>query len=927
MKRIDKIYEYIKENSKELSLENLKNKDGFTAIDISEKLNILRNNVSAELNALLRQGKIIKIKGRPVVYLDREHVEKVLRCNIQETPVEIESIEELITGVEEEQQKEESPFALLIGAESGLKNQIEQAKAAMLYPPNGLHTLIVGQTGVGKTLFATMMYNYAKYAQRLQEKAPFVVFNCADYYNNPQLLISHIFGHAKGAFTGADSEKDGLVEKANGGILFLDEIHRLPPEGQEMIFYFMDTGTYNKLGDSDRKRKSNVLIIGATTEEPGSSLLKTFVRRIPIVINIPSLDERPIKDRLDIVKFLLSNEAHRVNKKIRIEADAVKALMGSVSYGNVGQMKSNVQLVCAKGFLNCIDNKEYIDIDYKSLPPDIKSGLFSITSKRKEAEELSNYIDSQLVVSPEGYISLSQEDSYEPPFNLYKIIEDKAAVLKEEGVDEEYIKKFITTDINIHIKCFYDKFKNSGNDRENILKIVNEDILNFCEEIKALVEKKIDKKLNEKFLYALTLHISAFFKRTEDNIPLRYTNIEDIIEDNNEEYNIALEIKELIEKRYKMEVPEMETIYLTLLISTINDENSDHVAVLVAAHGNRVASDMVNVVKKLLGEGNVDAIDMPLDVSPQEILSKMIEKVKEIDMGKGVLLLVDMGSLANFEGIIEEKTCTRIRTIEMVSTPLVLEAVRKANILDMDLDTIYDSLKSFSGYGHLQIGSTEDEPKDKAIITICSTGQGTAMKLKELVRDIIENITDDKIAIIPVSIRDINGKIAEIGAKYKIIASVGVIKPEIDVPFVSLEHLIGGEGQAVIENVVKNNNLIVKESKNNVVVKEMCLDSLNQFLTFLNPNKIVSVLMNAVSILEKETNRKFNNAMCIRIIVHTACALERMVINDGLVYRDDKNNFDKNIVNAVNMANEMFKKSINVSLSEDEICFVADIIK
>ena len=61
---------------------------------------------------------------------------------------------------------------------------------------------------------------------------PFVTFNCADYFNNPQLLLSQLFGHVKGAFTGADTDKIGLVEKANGGILFLDEVHRLPPDGQ-----------------------------------------------------------------------------------------------------------------------------------------------------------------------------------------------------------------------------------------------------------------------------------------------------------------------------------------------------------------------------------------------------------------------------------------------------------------------------------------------------------------------------------------------------------------------------------------------------------------------------------------------------------------------------------------------------------------------
>ena len=84
-----------------------------------------------------------------------------------------------------------------------------------------------------------MMFEYGKEVGRFATNAPFVTFNCADYYNNPQLLISHIFGHIKGAFTGADKSVPGLIESANEGILFLDEIHRLPPEGQEMIFFIL----------------------------------------------------------------------------------------------------------------------------------------------------------------------------------------------------------------------------------------------------------------------------------------------------------------------------------------------------------------------------------------------------------------------------------------------------------------------------------------------------------------------------------------------------------------------------------------------------------------------------------------------------------------------------------------------------------------
>ncbi|WP_347460498.1 sigma 54-interacting transcriptional regulator [Clostridium sp. DMHC 10] len=298
--------------------------------------------------------------------------------------MEIKSLDEILNSEEKiEKVEEKSPFDRLIGAKGSLRNQVEQAKAAILYPPNGLHTLIVGQTGVGKTLFANMMYNQAKYVSRLSEDAPFIVFNCADYYNNPQLLISHLFGHIKGAYTGADSDKSGIVEKADGGILFLDEIHRLPPEGQEMLFYFMDTSRFNRLGETERNRKSSVLIIGATTEDPNSSLLKTFIRRIPIVITIPNFEKRSIKEKVDLIKYLLANEAHRVNKVIKIEDEAVKAIIGSTSYGNIGQMKSNIQLICATAFLKSINTKDHIDITFKSLPSDIKNGLFLFKWKEK----------------------------------------------------------------------------------------------------------------------------------------------------------------------------------------------------------------------------------------------------------------------------------------------------------------------------------------------------------------------------------------------------------------------------------------------------------------------------------------------------------------------------------------------------------------
>jgi len=925
MKRIDRIYNYIRESSQKYTVGQLSGHIGFDATEISEQLDILRNNVSMELNVLFKMDKIIKITSRPVLYFDKEVLEKLCGRKLGKGPIEVAKLEEIIM-IEEDDSLEKSPFKYLIGANGSLKNQVEQAKAAILYPPNGLHTLIVGPTGVGKTLFVNMMYSYGKYEKKLKEDAPFKIFNCADYYNNAQLLVSHIFGHMKGSFTGADVDKPGLVEKADGGILFLDEIHRLPPEGQEMIFYFMDTGTFNRLGETDRKRKANVLIIGATTEEP-TSLMKTFIRRIPIVITLPPLDERPLQESVDIVKFLLSNEAHRVNKSIKITGDAAKALIGSVSYGNVGQLKSNIQLVCAKSFLNGIHNKDYIEINFKNLPDHIKNGLLSLSAKRKQMEELGESLNEPILITPEGHKVLAENDPYEPPFNLYKIIEDKAALLREEGMSEILIKKFITVDINLHIKSFYNKFDKRISSREKMLKIVDENLLELAEEIQELARKRLKKEYNDQFLYALSLHLSALFKRLKSNQSVQYTNIESVIKDYPNEFELALEIKTKVEERYNIEIPKEELAYFTLLLTSIQEEQQGgQVAIIVVTHGNSTATSMVEVTQKLFGYSNLVAVDMPLEVSPKDILDKIVEKIQEFDKIDGLLLLVDMGSLTSFETMIMEKIKIKVKTLDMVSTPMVLEAARKANILGMDLDSIYNSLKKFKGYGGI-IEKSHPSHSDKGVIlTICTTGEGAAIKLKGLVEDSLRNITDEEINVIAIGIQEVKLRVKEIEQQHKILASVGITNPHIDVPFIPIDALIDGRGERMLKNILKNDDFTIVEKGHNLVVRNLCQDSLQQLLTYLNPLKIISVLMEFQRVLGKELKREFSNSMQIKLIIHCGCAIERMVIKDGLSYKGDRSTIDGELIKHIQKAAEIFNDSIQIELTEDEILYIADML-
>ena len=96
---------------------------------------------------------------------------------------------------------------------------------------------------------------------------------------------------------GATKAKEGIIDEADGSILFLDEVHRLPRRTRN-DFYFMDHGVYARLGETVKSHHADVRIICATTENPTSSLLNTFVRRIPIIIQLPNFGDRPAKEKL-----------------------------------------------------------------------------------------------------------------------------------------------------------------------------------------------------------------------------------------------------------------------------------------------------------------------------------------------------------------------------------------------------------------------------------------------------------------------------------------------------------------------------------------------------------------------------------------------------------------------------------------------------
>lgn len=955
MTRQERIFEFVIEKTKDISDTELQSKKALTTSEVAEALDIARPNVSKELNDLVRDGKLSKITGRPVRYC-RAMSDTVAPVIGKTQPVVTET--HFRSAKEQQIINEQKPisknlhsdiFEGMIGSSESMHNQVEQAKAALLYPPRGLNTLIIGPTGSGKTYFANAMFEFAQNKHLLNDSEQLVTFNCADYAHNPELLMSHLFGYTKGAFTGANDEQDGLIQEADGGMLFLDEVHRLPPEGQEMIFYFMDHGTYSKLGETAKTHHANVRLVCATTEDPESSLLQTFVRRIPITIQLPSFNKRSPEERIELLKSLLTIEANRTHKQITLTEDVVQALLGSVTYGNVGQLKSNIQLVCAKGFLNNIDSADEITITSDDLPQNIKDGLLHLASDRHELGTISKLLQPYMTIKgddSQSVATINHNDSYELPYNLYEIIGDKATMLREEGLDQENINNFITTDINLHLKSFYRDDTTQNDAETKLAEIVDQDIIDFTKDIQEKIQTKLDYQFRDNFIYAMSLHISSFIKRIQSGKPMRMmgNDLVAMVKDYPKELDVAQNIKAKLEERYGMPIPESESYYLAvLLISLKMAPSSGTVGIVVAAHGGSTASSMVQVVSQLLSDNSVQAYDMPLDMNPKTAYAGIVECVKKADQGKGVLLLVDMGSLSTFAPKIISETQIPVRAIDMVTTAMVLEATRKASFIDSDLNAIYSELREFHGYSLVASYEKETDKtpvtdannlvltgKPNAVIVICSTGEGTAKRIKNLLDQLlVQNLIED-IKVFPISIVNMEASIAEIRQNYTVVATTGVMNPEIGVPFMPLQTLLQGGGEKFVHELEDSSEgLWLADAKNTKLSKDVCRQYLSQYFVFINPDKFTNILWNYVNYLSENKSVKFSETFKISLIMHIAGAVERTLTNDPIEAADEdlKDITHPDWLNLVQEADINYLEKIQIKLNQSEEFYIYKLLE
>ncbi len=227
----------------------------------------------------------------------------------------------------------------LVGASKPMKDlyRVLDRVAAAPYP-----VLIQGESGTGKELAARAIHRNGPRA-----KGPFVAANCGTLPEN--LVDAELFGHAKGAFTGAERDRPGLFEQAHGGILFLDEIACLSAGAQESFLRVLETGEVRRIGGA-RTERVDVRIVAATNED--LELAEGFRRDLFYRLNVLRVDLPPLRARTEDIPLLAEHFLRRAAQETgtarkRLSKESLAALADHLWPGNVRELENALRRAAA----------------------------------------------------------------------------------------------------------------------------------------------------------------------------------------------------------------------------------------------------------------------------------------------------------------------------------------------------------------------------------------------------------------------------------------------------------------------------------------------------------------------------------------------------------------------------------------------------
>ena len=390
----------------------------------------------------------------------------------------------------------------IIGNSMGLNRALEKA---IQVAPTDISLLVTGESGVGKEVIPKIAHQLSH-----RKHSKFIAVNCGAI---PEGTIdSELFGHEKGAFTGATQTRAGYFEVADGGTIFLDEVGELPLTTQVRLLRVLENGEFIKVGSS-KVQKTNVRIVAATNVNMQEAIKKNkfredlYYRLSTVEINLPPLRKRSEDIHLLFRKFCSDFAQKYSMPTIKLEEDAVKTLINYRWDGNIRQLKNIAEQLSVLEEKRMI--KKEVLVDYL---PNSEENLPAIISKGSEKSEFSNEreILYKVLFDMKGDLNDLKKLTLElmQTSNLSEFKKNNEQLINKVYQNENY-----SSDKNIEVvNLENDKTKEENKDFEDNFDYIQEvkaiESLSIQEKELELIKKSLEKHAGKRKLAAEELGIS-----------------------------------------------------------------------------------------------------------------------------------------------------------------------------------------------------------------------------------------------------------------------------------------------------------------------------------------------------------------------------------------------------------------------------------
>ena len=857
----ERVYEFITTYSLEYEHDEYPR---FTTNFLSQKLNMQRTNLSSILNQLVNEGKLIKQKGRPVMY---QYI------NLSE--------------------EAEQVFKKLIGYDQSLKDAVAGAKATILYPKGKPSILITAQRGCGAHYFAETVFEFAVKSGVVKNREALLVFDCKAYQENPDYRQKLLFG---------TEDEVGILNQSEDGMLFINHIDMLPAYERRRLLSTKERG----------------ILICRTDLSVDQEIYHSLQERTDFEIKLPNLNERSMEERFQLIQCFLYDEIKNIGKNLEMDSNILSALLLYESDDNVTGLKKDIHTGC----VNCYARKgssknKFIEILLSDFPTYVRKGLIYSKTHKEELEEL---VSEQYVYAfTHSTMLKKQAQKSEEKRDIYQSIDDRKKKYKKQEIEEEEIDAYVSIALKEDFQKYYNELSGKISNRNMLENIIANKMIEHVDLFLKKAEETFQIKYDEKIMCALCLHMNSALIRNESKQRVSNEEIVQMTVSYPQEYQLAqefiLETEEVFHTRLNVD----EIVFVMMFLLEERVTKKQQVVTLIAMYGDHSAQEVVKTVNILSNENNTYAFNLPLDQNMKEAYEDFKKEIIRIDQGKGIILIYDMGSLRTMAESIAAETNIDIRFVESPITLIGVACSNKASE-EKGIEEIYGYLQEnfkTAAYSRNYDGSNK-------IVVITSKSEIEAEKIQRFIN---ENMSWNNVKIrriVAANEGQLYSMIDSIAEEGEIVGIVGDYDPLLhQYQFIDVNQLMKSEKSNLDDYIQTQNEL----GKTGITETYEYLEENFKELDMAKVKVYLDDFMNKVQDLLKvrlDENKKIGliiHIVCLLDRIRQKYTPSISFIASGVI---DKN---KEMVSEVKKLLGPIENEFNVYINDTEIATIITIIR